>query len=258
MYTHTHTELRLAVDFALALILPTRAATLVKVAGSFCPVHRPCIVVFFTHGASTLWRSCYCTHTKKVAGGTSPTPHPPHPPRTPHPNFPPFCRPPCIDPLFPAARLPCHNISMETVSAIILAACSPLTWSRVELSRGRPPSPPPDEPAFITACSCIACRLVPPPVWNSPQSVGGYGTQRAVYVPAGGSLGICADTRLGGEAPWELWQLCVCLCVCVWGGGGACVCVCVVVCVCFVRKTTGIFHAIGKVLKVDTKMYKIH
>ena len=51
----------------------------------------------------------------------------------------------------------------------------------------------------------------------------------------------------------------ICVCVCVGGGGGgACVCVCVVVCVCFVRKTTGIFHAIGKVLKVDTKMYKIH
>ena len=125
---HTHTASSgCGVDFALAPILPTRAATLVKVAGSFCPVHRPCIIVFFTHGASSLRRSCYCTHTKKVAGRHVSNPPPPPPPRTPHPNFPSFCLPPCIDPLFPAARLPCHNISMETVSAIILAACSPLT-----------------------------------------------------------------------------------------------------------------------------------
>ena len=82
VHTHTHTELRLAVDFALARILPTMAATLVKVAGSFCPVHRPCIVVFFTHGASTLWRSCYCTHTKKVAGR-----HVSNPPPTPPPTY---------------------------------------------------------------------------------------------------------------------------------------------------------------------------
>lgn len=78
---HTHTASSgCGVDFALAPILPTRAATLVKVAGSFCPVHRPCIIVFFTHGASSLWQSCYCTHTKKVAGRhvSNPPPLPPH------------------------------------------------------------------------------------------------------------------------------------------------------------------------------------